>query len=120
MAAILIVDDESSMRYLLRSEFEFAGHVVREAPHGRAALDLVEGGPPPDLVTTDFMMPVMNGGELISRLRKNPETAGIPIVLISSSPGAAERASSADAFFRKPFDPFELVARANELIAAAR
>ena len=59
VAAILIVDDESSMRYLLRTAFEMAGHDVEEAAHGRAALDLIENGRSPDLIATDYLMPVM-------------------------------------------------------------
>ena len=104
MAEILVVDDESSMRFLLRMTFELAGHHVSEAADGVAAVEQVEGGRLPDLVATDFMMPRMNGGELIARLRRNPETAPIPIILVSSSPGSENR-TEADAFFRKPFNP---------------
>jgi two-component system phosphate regulon response regulator PhoB len=116
LAAILIVDDESSMRYLLRMAFEMAGDAVDEAPHGRAALEIIEGGRLPDLVATDYMMPVMNGAELIDRLRRDPATAEIPIVLVSSSPGAHRRADAADDFVRKPFDPVDLVERAHALL----
>lgn len=115
MARILIVDDESSMRFLLRSTYESGGHEVTEARHGRAALELIEGGQRYDLVSTDFMMPVMNGGELIERLRRDPRTETLPIVLVSSSPGS-ERRTEADAFLRKPFDPVALLARVEELI----
>ena len=88
MAEILVVDDESSMRFLLRITFESEGHRVEEAPNGLAAVERIEGGRLPDLVATDFMMPLLNGGELIARLRRNPATTAIPIVLISASPGA--------------------------------
>jgi two-component system phosphate regulon response regulator PhoB len=115
MANILIVDDESSMRFLLRMTFELAGHEVEEAADGRAAIERMEGGRPPDLVATDFMMPRMNGGELIARLRRNPATAQIPIILVSASPGS-ERRTEADAFFRKPFDPDALTQCATELL----
>ena len=79
------------------------------------ALERIEGGRIPDLVATDFMMPLMNGGELIERLRRNPATEAIPIILISSSPGSEQR-TSADAFFRKPFDPSVLTACVLELL----
>ena len=115
MAAILIIDDESSMRFLLRVTFELAGYVVDEAPNGQVALDRIEGGRVPDLVATDFMMPLMNGGEVIDRLRRNPATAKIPIILISSSPGSEQR-TTANAFFRKPFDPDALTQCAAELL----
>jgi two-component system chemotaxis response regulator CheY len=115
LANILIVDDESSMRFLLRMTFELAGHQVAEAPDGLAAIERVEAGRPPDVVVTDFMMPRMNGGELIARLRHNPATARIPIILVSASPGS-ERRTEADAFFRKPFDPDALTECAAKLL----
>ena len=61
------------------------------------------------------MMPRMNGGELIARLRANPQTVHVPVILVSSSPGS-ERRTEADAFFRKPFDPSELVDCAQTLL----
>ena len=92
MAEILVVDDESSMRFLLRMTFELAGSSTsRRRANGLAAIQRVEGGRVPDLVATDFMMPLMNGGELIARLRRNPATAAIPIILVSSSPGSERR-----------------------------
>ncbi len=115
MARILVVDDESSMRFLLRLAFEMAAHQVEEAPNGLAAIQSVEQGRAPDLVATDFMMPLMNGGELIARLRANPATEAVPVILVSSSPGS-ERRTGADAFFRKPFDPEELAACAALLL----
>jgi len=118
MAEILIVDDESSMRFLLRAVLELAGHVVDEAPNGLSAVERVEGGRLPDLVVTDFMMPVMNGGELIDRLRRNPAARGIPIILVSASPGSEQR-TAAEAFFRKPFDPAALTACVASLLGDA-
>ncbi len=115
MANILIVDDEASMRFLLRATFQMAGHNVDEARDGAAAIQQVQSGRVPDLVATDFMMPRMNGGELIARLRRNPATEKIPIILISSSPGS-EQKTTADMFFRKPFDPEALTACATELL----
>jgi CheY-like chemotaxis protein len=115
LAEILVIDDESSMRFLLRTTFELAGHRVQEAANGLLAATAIEGGRIPDVVATDFMMPLMNGGELIDRLRRNPATSRLPIILVSSSPGS-ERRTSADAFFHKPFDPEELTACAAKLL----
>ena len=119
MARILVVDDESSMRFLLRVTFELEGHDVDEAPNGLAAIQEIENTRPPDLVATDFMMPLMNGGELIARLHANPATADLPVILVSASPGA-ERKTGADAFFRKPFDSQELAACAAQLLERPR
>ncbi|HZC75878.1 MAG TPA: response regulator [Gaiellaceae bacterium] len=115
MPRVLVVDDESSMRFLLRVTFELEGYEVDEAPDGVAAIEEIESRRPPDLVATDFMMPLMNGGELIARIRANPDTADLPVILVSASPGS-ERKTSADAFFRKPFDSNELAACAAQLL----
>ena len=119
MARVLVVDDEPSVRFLLRVAFEMAGHEVEEAPNGLVAIHGVENGRAPDLIATDFMMPLMNGGELIARLRANPETAEVPVILVSSSPGS-ERKTAADAFFSKPFDPAELAGCAARLLERRR
>ncbi len=119
MARILIVDDESSMRFLLRFAFEVGGHEVEEAPNGLVAAQRIEGGRIPDLVATEFMMPLMNGGELIARLRANPATAELPVILVSSSPGS-EQKTTANAFFRKPFDPTEVGECASQLLEGRR
>ena len=106
MSTILVVDDESNMRFLLRLILERAGYEVAEAPHGAAALARAQQSRP-DLVLTDLMMPVMTGRELIERLRADPETAGIPIVVVSANPNAP--VPEADARIGKPFDTDKLL-----------
>jgi CheY-like chemotaxis protein len=101
VSKILVVDDESNMRFLLRMVFETEGFEVVEAHHGAAALERVKEEQP-DLIVTDLMMPVMNGRDLVQRLRDDPETSGIPIVVISSSRNI--ETTGADAALRKPFD----------------
>jgi len=109
---ILVVDDESSMRFLLRMILESAGYEVVEAPHGAAALERAKESPP-DLVVTDLMMPVMNGRDLVGRLRADPETARIPILLISANPHAD--VAAVDAIVGKPFHPEAVVEAARSL-----
>jgi CheY-like chemotaxis protein len=103
---ILIVDDESNIRFLFRGILEFAGYEVVDAPHGAAALERAKQSRP-DLVVTDLMMPVMTGRELIKHLRADPETAEIPIIVISANPAAV--ALTVDAVLTKPISPHELV-----------
>ena len=117
VSKILIVDDESSLRFVLKLAFELAGHDVVEAQHGAAALERV-GELRPDVVVTDFMMPVMDGGELISRLRANPETTDIPIVLVTAS--AIVAGEGVDVMLRKPFEPEHVVATAESLVRRER
>jgi CheY-like chemotaxis protein len=112
VSKILVVDDESNMRFLLRMVFETEGFEVVEAHHGAIALERVKEERP-DLVVTDLMMPVMNGRDLVERLRDDPETADIPIVVISSSRNI--EVAGADAALRKPFDLDALLEAARSL-----
>jgi len=99
---VLVVDDEPNMRFLLGMILESDGYEVVEAKHGAAALERVKEERP-DLVVTDLMMPVMNGRELIERLRSDDETAAMPILVVSSRP-TADVPGGADAVLSKPFD----------------
>jgi CheY-like chemotaxis protein len=114
---ILVVDDDPSIRFLLRLIFESAGYQVTEAQHGVAALIHIRDAVP-DLVVTDMMMPVMDGGELIKHLRSEPLTSGLPILAVTANPRAREAAEHADAVLPKPFDRSELLARVSMLLAA--
>jgi CheY-like chemotaxis protein len=106
VSRILVVDDESNMRFLIRMTLEDAGYEVIEAMHGAAALERAKESTP-DVVVTDLMMPVLNGRDLIERLRAQPETAAIPIVVVSANPGGV--ADTADAVLGKPFAPDALL-----------
>ena len=97
---------------MMRLIFERAGYQVTEARHGATGLKSVQARQP-DLVITDVMMPTMDGLELIERLRSNPKTAAIPILVVS---GNSELATAADARVRKPFLPGELLDAAALLI----
>ncbi len=116
MPRILVVDDEPDQRFLLRRIFERAGHQVADACDGAAALRAVQESPP-DLVVTDIMMPVMDGAELIRRLRGEPATAGIPVLAAS---GDAYLADGADAVVPKPYEWKHLVAVADALLKEGR
>lgn len=106
LRTILVVDDESNIRFLVRVTLENAGYDVIEAHHGVAALERAKQGRP-QLIVTDLMMPVMGGRELIERLRADPETATIPILVLSGNAGLL--AGGADAALPKPFDPQALI-----------
>ena len=114
--AVLVVDDESDIRFLLRITLERAGYGVSEASHGEAALESVRMSPPA-LVITDRMMPRMDGGELIERLRADVGTAAIPIVMLTGTNGAQP---GADAVLTKPFEPEALITLVSRLIEGER
>ncbi|HEY9618067.1 MAG TPA: ATP-binding protein [Microcoleaceae cyanobacterium] len=79
---ILVVDDEPSIRELLRQHLEAEGYQVQEAENGRAALTQIKQAAP-DLVILDVMMPDMNGFDVAAILKNDPQTMGIPIVILS-------------------------------------
>lgn len=111
---ILIVDDDPSIRYVLRLILEREGYEVLEAGHGEAALEMIRPSALPDIVMTDLMMPIMGGVELIRRLRDEPRTASIPIVVVSSNPEAAQNLQASglvDAIVSKPFTAARLADR---------
>jgi two-component system chemotaxis response regulator CheY len=110
---ILVVDDEPDLRFVLRRIFERSGYEVAEAGHGAAALEFVRGFTP-ELVVTDMMMPVMDGAELVRRLRSDPATAGIPILAVS---GDSHLAVDADEVIPKPFLAHQVLAAAAMLLA---
>lgn len=112
---ILVVDDDPTIRFLLRMIFETAGYQVREAPDGAAALSVV-GKDQPDLLVTDMVMPVMGGGALIARLRSDPQGAGVRILALSGDPDARKAAAKADAFLAKPFDRSQLLELVGSLL----
>ena len=111
-----MVDDEPAQRFALRRIFERAGHEVTDAGNGAAALRAVRESPP-DLVVTDMMMPVMDGNELIKRLRSEPATAGIPILAASGDPHLAD---GANAVMSKPYRPEHLTKVADDLLREGR
>jgi CheY-like chemotaxis protein len=102
---ILIVDDDPSTRFVLKMILERQGYQVLEASHGLKALEVLQSDPLPDIVTTDLMMPVMSGFELIHRLRSEARTAALPIVVVTSNPDAAMSLGSSGlaAIVSKPF-----------------
>jgi CheY-like chemotaxis protein len=114
---VLVVDDESNMRLLIRMILESAGYEVVEAAHGAAALERMKESQV-DLVVTDLMMPVMTGRELVERLRADPGTASIPIVVVSASLSSV--ATAADAVLAKPIEPSALLEAASSLAGARR
>lgn len=80
---ILIVDDEDSVRQLLRLMLRTMEVGVREAADGCEALDAIEMGKP-SMVILDVMMPNMDGLTLLRKLRANPETASLPVLLFTA------------------------------------
>jgi len=79
---ILVVDDDTPIRSLLRQELSDAGYHVQEAANGKAALDMVRMSKP-DLIILDVMMPEINGFDVAAVLKNDPNTMDIPIIILS-------------------------------------
>jgi response regulator RpfG family c-di-GMP phosphodiesterase len=108
---LLIVDDDDAFRALLRTTFEVVDVEVEEASSAEAALDIVELRRP-DAIVLDVSMPGMGGLELCRRVKADPATQSVAIVLLSGSVSdlaLAGKSASADAYLRKPFSPLELL-----------
>jgi DNA-binding response OmpR family regulator len=116
---VLVADDDEDILALVGLRLERAGYDVVTAHDGVEALE-VAGERPPDLAVVDVMMPRMDGHELVRRLRDRPDTASLPILILTAavhdSVAEASAAAGADAQMRKPFSPRELVAKVDELL----
>ncbi len=110
MATVLVVDDEFGIVTLLRDVLEDEGYRVLTASNGRQALDRI-AEERPDLVLTDFMMPVMDGAALLRVLSGDTATKTIPVLIMSSMPEmiVAERCSGYALFVRKPFKIYNVL-----------
>lgn len=103
MKSLLLVDDEPDIVAALAEILEDEGYRVVAACHGQAALEVL-AKESVDLVISDVMMPVLDGAELLRRLRAEPRWARLPVVLISAARVDADLRALANAFLPKPFD----------------
>ena len=115
---VLIVDDEPAVREMLTVALEMAGFEVREADSAQTALSEVTARIP-DLMLVDWMMPNVSGLELCRRLRRNQDTADIPLILLTARGEEDAKITGldvADDYITKPFSPRELVARLKAIL----
>jgi len=119
---ILVVDDLPQNVRLLDAVLSPHGFRVATASSGKEALDVL-GKEHLDLVLLDILMPGIDGYEVCRRIREDPETAFLPVIMITASEGEEKiRAieSGADDFIHKPFDQAELLARVRSLVRVKR
>ena len=104
MRTVLVVDDEFGTVEVLVAALEDEGYRVLTAANGRRGLERLEENKP-DLVISDFMMPLMDGAAMVAAMRANPSFRDIPVVMMSAAPEAALRKhlDGYSAFLRKPF-----------------
>ena len=109
---VLVVDDEDDIRELCRVNLEFEGFEVVDAANGPSALE-VAGRARPDVIFLDLMMPVMDGWEVLRRLKEDDATADTPVVLLTARTGAQDQMRGWEEgileYVSKPFNPLSLV-----------
>lgn len=118
MAKVLIVDDEHSQAEVLMMLFNLDGFEVAVAVNGQDALDRLDEVRP-DVIVTDYMMPLINGGELARLVRASPQHAHVPIFLTSASEArqVEQHAPHFNAFLRKPYLYDDLLAQVQQVLA---
>jgi len=118
-ATILVVDDDPVILQLLQVNFEMEGFTVITAADGQQGVDRTRADRP-DVVVSDVMMPKMSGIELVAQLKGDPDTSGIPILLLTAKAQQADIGAGMDAgaddYVTKPFEPLDLVDRVNRLL----
>jgi DNA-binding response OmpR family regulator len=116
---VLVVEDERDIVDLVRYHLEKEGLGVVHAPDGATALRLIRAEPP-DLVLLDLMLPGFDGLEVCRRLRAEPVTRRLPILMLTAKADEVDRVVGlevgADDYVVKPFSPRELVARVKALL----
>lgn len=109
---VLVVDDDPVIRQLICVNLELEGYDVHTADDGQDALDKVRDVDPA-VITLDIMMPRLDGWETAERLRSDPATAHVKVILLSARAQEADlrrgKGIGVDLYLTKPFDPDELV-----------
>ncbi|HLX90456.1 MAG TPA: response regulator [Puia sp.] len=115
-ATILVVDDDDSIRSLLRQEFTDAGYLVEETSNGKDALKIIRENRP-DLIVLDVMMPEMNGFDTAAVLKNDPQTMDIPIIILSIVQDKARGYRiGVDRYLTKPIDTAKLFSEVGTLL----
>ena len=111
---VLLVEDESAQREMLAYNLEAEGFYVITADNGEDGLILVDENNP-DLIILDWMMPQLSGIEVCRRLKSNPKTRQIPVIMLSARAEEVDRVrgleTGADDYVAKPYSVIELMAR---------
>ncbi len=120
---VLVVEDEPDIRDLLAFHLERGGYQVTRAATGPEALRQLRAAPP-DLVILDLMLPEMDGLEVCRRLRAEPATAALPVIMLTAKGDEVDRVVGlelgADDYVVKPFSPKEVLARVRAVLRRAR
>jgi CheY-like chemotaxis protein len=119
---VLIIEDEFAIAELLEMALTDGGYRVMIAANGRQGLERLAQGPPPDLVISDFMMPVLNGAGFLHSMRETEAHRNIPCIIMSSVPEAGVRRhiDGYAGFIRKPFRLTDMVQLVERVLGTGR
>lgn len=122
MPTVLIVEDEFAIADLLEMALNDEGYEVQHAADGRQGLERLAEGPRPDLVLTDYMMPILDGAGLLRAMRDTEAHRDIPYIVMSAVPEAnvRERITGYAAFVRKPFQLAAVVQLVARVLSVSR
>jgi DNA-binding response OmpR family regulator len=119
MTTLLVVDDQSSMRLLVRTALETVGYQVLEAPDGRHGLQMARLYHP-DLVLLDVVLPDMSGVAVCRVLRDDTALSRTPVIMLSAMGELSDRDDARDAgadrYLTKPFSPSDLARAVRSLV----
>lgn len=119
MALIYILEDDESIREIETFALENAGHQVVGFSHGKDFLTRVEKQRP-DLCLVDLMLPDESGNSLVRKLRRNPETKKLPVIMVTAKTAELDLVKGiedgADDYIKKPFSVMELISRVKALL----
>lgn len=119
MYKILIVDDEKDIVDLVSYNLEKEGFSTVKALDGESALQIIRAQKP-DLIILDLMLPKMNGLDVCKTVRRNPETSGLPIIMLTAKSDEVDKVTGlevgADDYVAKPFSVKELTARVRSVL----
>ena len=120
MTRILIVEDDDELVSRGTQWLERAGYTVEHAADGEAALDLLENDPLPALVLLDVMVPKIDGFELLRRIRSEPRTKSLPVIMVTSlsrdKDAARGRSLGANDYIVKPLMELDFLKRVEHVI----
>lgn len=122
MAIILVVDDEFAIADLLEMVLVDEGHQVLTAANGRQGLEQLSKDPRPDLIISDYMMPIMDGASMLLEIQKIETQRDIPCIIMSSMPeqNVRRRVGDIAAFIRKPFQLPKVIELVASLLSASQ
>ena len=115
MTEVLVVDDEYTIRELISIVLEEEGYEVSTATNGGEAMERLSAAQP-DLVLLDIMMPVLDGREVLRRMRADPVLRHVPVLVMSAGANPAMRDAASNGFLRKPFDLSDLISNVSNLV----